>query len=114
MSVDLHTHSDRSDGTLSPSELVRHAASVGVDVLALTDHDCFEGWDEAAKAAAEHGVTLVRGIEISCRFHGQSVHLLGYLPDPSYAPLTDELQRILDGRNSRLPAILDRLRGLGI
>ena len=114
MRIDLHTHSDRSDGTLTPTELVRHAAEVGVDVLAITDHDCFEGWREAAETALEANVTLVRGIEISCRYDGQGVHLLGYLPDPSYPPLAEELQRVLDGRNSRLPAILDRLRGLGI
>lgn len=114
MRIDLHTHSDRSDGTLTPTELIRHAAEMGVDVLAITDHDCFEGWDEATEAALESRVTLVRGIEISCRYDGHGVHLLGYLPDPSYPPLTDELQRVLDGRNSRLPAILDRLRGLGI
>jgi predicted metal-dependent phosphoesterase TrpH len=56
----------------------------------------------------------VRGIEISCTFAGYGVHLLAYLPDPSYPPLAEELQRVLDGRNSRLPATLERLRGLGI
>ena len=56
----------------------------------------------------------MRGIEISCRFAGVGVHLLGYLPDPSYPPLVEELDRILAGRNSRLPAILERLRRLGI
>jgi predicted metal-dependent phosphoesterase TrpH len=114
MRIDLHTHSDRSDGTMTPTELVRHAAEMSVDVLAITDHDCFAGWDEALEAAVDHNVTLVRGIEISCRYDGQSVHLLGYLPDPTYAPLQDELRRVLDGRSSRLPAILDRLQGLGI
>ena len=114
MRIDLHTHSDRSDGTSTPSELVREAIEARVDVLALTDHDCFEGWEEAAAAAQEHGLSLVRGIEISCRYAGQSVHLLGYLPDPTYPPLVEELQRVLDGRNARLPAILERLRDLGV
>ena len=59
-------------------------------------------------------LTLVRGIEVSCTFEGYGVHLLAYLPDPSYPPLAAELQRVLDGRNSRLPATLERLRGLGI
>ena len=114
MRIDLHTHSDRSDGTLTPTELVRHAADVGVDVLAITDHDCVAGWDEAERAALEAKVTLVRGIEISCRYAGQGVHLLAYLPDPTYEPLAEELQRVLDGRNSRLPSILEQLRDLGI
>ncbi|HSV39012.1 MAG TPA: PHP domain-containing protein [Nocardioidaceae bacterium] len=114
MRIDLHTHTDRSDGTSTPSELVREAQVAGLDVLAITDHDCFEGWDEAASVAQELGLTLVRGIEISCKYAGQSVHLLGYLPDPTYPPLVEELQRVLDGRSDRLPAILDRLRELDI
>jgi predicted metal-dependent phosphoesterase TrpH len=112
--IDLHTHSDRSDGTESPGDLVRRAAQEGVDVLGLTDHDTTEGWTEAAAAAGETGLTLVRGIEVSCSFHGYGVHLLAYLPDPTYPPLRDELQRVLDGRNSRLPATLERLRAVGI
>ncbi|CUR60925.1 Predicted metal-dependent phosphoesterase, PHP family [metagenome] len=112
--IDLHTHSDRSDGTMSPTELVEHAAEVGLDVLAITDHDCFDGWDEASRAAQRVGLTLLRGIEISCRFAGESTHLLGYLPDSTYPPLAQELARVIDGRNSRLPALLARLRDLGI
>jgi predicted metal-dependent phosphoesterase TrpH len=112
--IDLHTHSDRSDGTDSPAELVRHARDRGVDVLALTDHDTTEGWTEAADVAARAGVTLVLGIEVSTRFGGQGVHLLAYLPDPDHPALVTELDRVLDGRNSRLPAILERLRGLGV
>jgi 3',5'-nucleoside bisphosphate phosphatase len=114
MRIDLHAHSDRSDGTMTPAELVHHGADVGIDVLALTDHDSFEGWEEAAKAAEQTGVTLVSGVEISCRYAGHGAHLLGYLPDPAYPPLLGELQRILDGRNARIPAVLERLRALGI
>jgi predicted metal-dependent phosphoesterase TrpH len=112
--IDLHTHSNRSDGTESPGELVRRAHAEGIDVLALTDHDTTAGWQEAAEAAESTGVTLVRGIEVSCTFVGYGVHLLAYLPDPTHGPLADELQRVLDGRNSRLPATLARLRDLGI
>lgn len=114
MRIDLHTHSDRSDGTESPKTLVRRAQAEGIDVLGLTDHDTTEGWREAAAMAARTGVNLVRGIEISCRFAGHGVHLLAYFPDPTYPPLADELDRILDGRNSRLPATLEKLRRLGI
>ena len=114
MRIDLHTHSDRSDGTDSPAELVRHAHASGIDVLGLTDHDTTEGWQEAADVAERSGVTLVRGLEISARHRGESVHLLAYLPDPTHPGLVAELDRVLDGRNSRLPAVLDKLRGLGI
>jgi hypothetical protein len=112
--IDLHTHSNRSDGTESPADLVKRALTEGLDVLGLTDHDTTEGWDEAAEAAESAGLRLVRGIEVSCVFAGYGVHLLAYLPDPTYPPLGRELQRVLDGRNSRLPATLERLRALGI
>ena len=114
MRIDLHTHSNRSDGTESPADLVTRAQSEGLDVLGLTDHDTTEGWDEAVDAAESAGLRLVRGIEVSCVFAGYGVHLLAYLPDPTYPPLARELQRVLDGRNSRLPATLERLRALGI
>jgi predicted metal-dependent phosphoesterase TrpH len=112
--IDLHTHSRVSDGTQSPTELVHAAKAAGLDVLALTDHDTSAGWDEAAAAAAEVGIDLVRGMEISTRHRGRDVHLLAFLPDPGYAPLVDALQKILDGRNSRVPAILGKLHDLGI
>ena len=87
MPIDLHTHSSRSDGTATPTELVEQAAAHGLDVVALTDHDTVDGWQEAATAAVAHGITLVRGIELSTRYDGRSVHLLAYLPDPTYQPL---------------------------
>lgn len=114
MRIDLHTHSDRSDGTDTPAELVRRARHARVDVLAITDHDTTEGWDEAAEAAERVGVTLIRGIEISTKHAGHGVHLLAYLPDPTHPGLVEELDRVLEGRNDRLPATLDRLRALGI
>jgi predicted metal-dependent phosphoesterase TrpH len=112
--IDLHSHSNRSDGTESPADLVRRAHTHGIDVLGLTDHDTSEGWQQAADEAATCGLALVRGIEISCSFEGYGVHLLAYLPDPTYPALAEELDRVLDGRNSRLPATLERLRALGI
>jgi 3',5'-nucleoside bisphosphate phosphatase len=112
--IDLHTHSRASDGTDSPADLVRAAATAGVDVLAVTDHDTSDGWAEATEAAHETGVTLVPGMEISTRHRGRGVHLLAYLPDPSYPPLAEELQRVLRGRAGRVPAMLERLNALGI
>jgi 3',5'-nucleoside bisphosphate phosphatase len=113
-SADLHTHSDRSDGTDAPAELVRRAASKGIDVLGLTDHDTTDGWNEAADEAERIGIRLVRGLEVSCEFADRGVHLLAYEPDPTYPPLADELARIREGRAARLPAMLERLRSLGI
>jgi hypothetical protein len=112
--IDLHTHSRASDGTQTPGELVCAAAAAGLDVLGLTDHDTADGWAEAAEAAVEAGVTLVRGMEVSTRHSGRGVHLLAYLPDPTYPPLVDELARILDGRDARVPVMLQKLQDLGI
>ncbi len=114
MRIDLHTHSRASDGTDTPAGLVRAAADAGIDVLAITDHDTAAGWAEAAGAAAEVGVELVPGMEISARHRGRSVHLLAYLPDPTYAPLTAQLDLVLNGRESRVPVMIERLRALGI
>lgn len=114
MRIDLHTHSSASDGTDPPAELVRAAARAGLDVVALTDHDAMSGWDEARAAADEVGITLVPGLEISTRFEHRGVHLLAYLPDPSYPPLVAALDRILAGRTERTPAMVAALRAHGI
>ena len=109
MRIDLHTHSNRSDGTDTPTELIENAAAAGLDVVAITDHDSTAGWDEAQVAADRVGIRLVRGIEISTMLDGVSVHLLGYGFDPADEPLLAELGRILDGRDDRLPTLLAQL-----
>lgn len=114
MRIDLHTHSNRSDGTDAPEQLVRKAAAEGLDVIALTDHDATTGWQEALNTAAETGVTVIPGIEISTRFDGKSIHVLGYQFDPDYQPLAAELEKVLDGRNDRLPRTIEALQQLGI
>lgn len=114
MLIDLHTHSNRSDGTDTPTELVENAKAAGLDVVALTDHDATVGWGEAQTAAERVGIRLVRGIEISTTYRGRSVHLLGYEFDPAHAPLVAELDRVLGGRDARLPRVLARLAEHGI
>ncbi len=114
MRIDLHTHSAASDGTDSPGDLVREAARAGLDVVALTDHDATSGWAEAQQAADEVGITLVPGLEISTIFRHRGVHLLAYLPDPTYQPLADALDRIIVGRTERTPAMVEALRRHGI
>lgn len=109
MRIDLHSHTNLSDGTQSPAELVHAAGEAGLDVLAITDHDTFLGWDEAARAAREIGLTLVRGVEISTILHGHGVHLLAYLPDPEHEGIRAGLEAVLRARNNRLPKILERL-----
>jgi len=109
--IDLHTHSTASDGTESPAVVVAQAARAGIDVVALTDHDTTSGWVEAARAAREHGIALVRGAEVSARSGGMSVHVLSYLHDPHHAGLAAELERARDARTSRARRIVALLHG---
>jgi predicted metal-dependent phosphoesterase TrpH len=107
--IDLHTHSYVSDGTQPPGDVVASAAQAGLDVVALTDHDTTAGWEEASTAAVRHGIALVRGIEISCARDGISVHLLGYLHDPTDAALLAELERSRSSRHTRAERIVRKL-----
>ena len=114
MRIDLHTHSNVSDGTDTHAELVVAAREAGLDVVALTDHDTFDGLDRALAAGREHGVEVVRGMELSCSRDGQSVHLLAYGADPDAAGLAEEMVRVREGRSGRLRPVLDLLAGLGV
>jgi predicted metal-dependent phosphoesterase TrpH len=112
MRADLHVHSSASDGTEPPAEVMRRAARAGLDVVALTDHDTVAGHAEAAAAAGP--VTLLPGMELSCRLDGRSLHLLAYVFDPDQPDLAAELTRIRDDRVLRARAMVDRLAGLGV
>ncbi|MEO8518721.1 MAG: PHP domain-containing protein [Dermatophilaceae bacterium] len=109
MRIDLHTHSTASDGRQSPAEVIASAAQTGLDVVALTDHDTTAGWAQAAVAAEQHRIALVRGIEISCKDNGISIHLLGYLHDPAAPGLLDELEHARESRETRARRIVDRI-----
>jgi 3',5'-nucleoside bisphosphate phosphatase len=108
--IDLHAHSNVSDGTQAPAELVAAAAAAGIDVLALTDHDSTDGWAEAGRAARELGLGLVPGMEISCKTgEGISVHLLCYLHDPTHPGLLEEITKAKDARWNRAERMVERL-----
>lgn len=115
--IDLHSHSNRSDGKESPTEVVEHAAAAGVSVLALTDHDTTTGWAEAAEACARLGIGFVPGIEVTTRARVQvgersrfiSVHMLAYLPDAQNQDLKNELHKTVTSRETRAMQITDRL-----
>jgi 3',5'-nucleoside bisphosphate phosphatase len=114
MRIDLHTHSLVSDGTDTPAELVRKAREVGLDIVALTDHDTFDGLDEAAAEGERLGILLVRGMELSCSRRGDSVHVLAYGADPASPTLAAEMARVRDGRLGRLAGVLAKLADLGV
>jgi predicted metal-dependent phosphoesterase TrpH len=112
--IDLHVHSTASDGTLTPTQVLEHAAAARLDVVALTDHDSPAGWTEAADAARATGVTLIPGMEISTKLQGAGVHLLAYLPDPTSPALAAELDQIIAGRAGRVAAMVGQLRAAGV
>jgi predicted metal-dependent phosphoesterase TrpH len=110
---DLHSHSNRSDGTLSPTEEMRLAASRDLTGVALTDHDTFAGLEEAAAAAADLELEFVPGIEFSAEYDGASLHVLGYWVDPDDAAIDAELTRLTATRLRRGELIVEKLRALG-
>lgn len=112
--IDLHTHSTASDGRLAPSELVSHAAQAGVEVLALTDHDGTDGLEEAHCAAADAGIKLINGIELSVTWNKRTVHIVGLNLDPDYAPLREGIQRLQDFREIRAREMALKLEKSGI
>ena len=110
---DLHCHSTVSDGALSPTELVQRAHEQGVTSLALTDHDTVAGLSEAQAAAAEAGITLIPGIELSASWQNKCFHIVGLGIDPEFSPLRDatrSLQLMRTERAEKIAAKLEKKR----
>ena len=113
--ADFHTHSNCSDGLLSPASLVKLAASRGVQIMALTDHDSTEGLPEALEAASRHpGFTLIPGVEMSTDVPGSEVHVLGYFLDLKDGHLQAELARLRSSRRDRGRRMVEKLRDMGM
>lgn len=111
---DLHCHSTVSDGLLSPSELVAHAARRGVKVLALTDHDDLGGLQAAREAALEHGIQFINGVEISVTWKRRTLHIVGLKVDIQNAALKAALDKVRIGRDERAQEMGADLARIGI
>lgn len=111
--VDLHLHSTCSDGVLSPTALVELLAASAVGVFALTDHDTVAGQAEAAAAAVRHGLTCLTGIELSARWRGGTVHVVGLGIDPSSPGIRAAVALRRDLRQARVRSIAERLDRAG-
>jgi hypothetical protein len=114
MNVDLHSHSNVSDGALAPAAVARRAARAGVDVWALTDHDQLGGLAEARAAALDEGMRFVEGVEISVTWRGSTVHVVGLRIDPRHAGLAAGLAAVRGGRLERARAMARELSAAGI
>lgn len=117
--IDLHAHSNASDGSDAPAELIARAARAGLDALALTDHDTIEGIGEAQLAADRHGVHLVPGCELSCTVEQGAMHLLVYFLSGHFVaggpgPLQDRLAGLQAGRLTRNARIASTLTENGL
>jgi predicted metal-dependent phosphoesterase TrpH len=113
--IDLHSHTDRSDGTFTPAELVAEATRIGLKALGITDHDTMSGYDLAVPFAEAAGLRLICGIELSTKYQGVSVHLLGYFP--THLPPADFrewLAFLLESRRDRNRRLIQKLVSLGI
>jgi predicted metal-dependent phosphoesterase TrpH len=112
--IDLHTHTNCSDGTDSPRELVNKAIVQGLEVLGLTDHDTTSGWQEATETL-RGSLKLVLGSEISCLTNdGVSVHMLGLLFDPEHEEMQRVLEETRDGRLPRMRKMIEKMRAEGM
>ncbi len=110
--IDLHTHTTESDGSLTPVELISEGRRVGLEALAITDHDTLDGYDKAAPVA--HGIELIRGIELSTSWQSRSVHLLAYFPhgDPGNE-FRDWVLTLNHQRRQRNLLLAEKLRTAG-
>jgi 3',5'-nucleoside bisphosphate phosphatase len=111
--IDLHCHSLASDGSLSPAEVVERAAEQGVKVLALTDHDTVAGQEEAMTRAAELGVTMISGIELSCVWGNFTIHVLAYNFDLKNGRMQEVETKQLQSRVQRAELIAEKLAKKG-
>src|ERR671912_28779 len=112
--IDLHSHTTASDGSLTPTELVRHAREVGLAALGITDHDTVGGIEEAAAAAAEQGLDFVPGVEISVDYRPGQFHLLGYFIDPTEPRLHGRLTEVQENRVNRNQLMVEKLNAAGV
>ncbi|OGB89394.1 hypothetical protein A2625_07885 [candidate division WOR-1 bacterium RIFCSPHIGHO2_01_FULL_53_15] len=114
MSADLHIHSNLSDGTETPEEIVKLAQAAGIKTIALTDHDNIDGIEVAMVSGQGHGVEVIPGIEFTTENPRAEVHILGYFFDHHDAELSDILGKIQQGRVERIYKIVEKLKGQGV
>ncbi len=108
--IDLHVHSNKSDGTLTPSQLVEHAVKKGISAFALTDHDTTDGLDEAIHASAGQPVTVVPGIEFSTCYEEKDIHVLGLFIDYKAPVFLSALEEFIASRTRRNETMCRKLR----
>ncbi len=112
--VDLHVHTNYSDGSFSPEEVVRHAKRLGFSAIAIADHDEVGGVTEAAWFSRSHALEIVPSVELTTAFNGKEIHLLGHLVDPNNRELRERLKEFRYHRFKRMQKMIDKLCDLGL
>ena len=111
--IDLHVHSNISDGTMTPEQVVKLAADSGLAAIALTDHDTIDGIEEAVKAGEEYGVKIIPGIEISAEYKGSDLHILGLGIDYKNKEFADKVALCRDSRDNRNLKMVEKINQQG-
>ncbi|MBI2251569.1 MAG: PHP domain-containing protein [Armatimonadetes bacterium] len=114
MKIDLHTHTNYSDGELTPQALVKQAVNLGLETLAITDHDSVEGIKEALTTSLIYKIEIIPAIELNTNFYGEEIHILGYFIDYQNIKFKKELQKLQNNRIIRAKKILKKLENLKI
>jgi len=114
MYVDLHLHTNHSDGSDPPEKVVDRAVSCGLAGIAITDHDTVSGVEAAEREARRHGIDFLRGVEISTLYGRMEVHVVGLGIDIRYEPLIEALRSFRETRAARVDRMIDRLNALGV
>lgn len=112
--VDLHTHSNKSDGSYSPSELIAYAAQKNLAAIALTDHDTVAGLDEAIAAGHELGIEVIPGVELSCEYKSRDIHIVGLGVDYKNSSFVQKLNEFVDTREIRNRKMCSNLTNAGM
>ncbi len=112
--IDLHTHSNHSDGVHAPSMLIDLAKWKGISAISLCDHDSLEGYPELEDAARREGIDVLTGVELSCEYGGRDLHILGYGVDRMNQPLQKLLKEFRATRKRRGELIVEKLAAQGV
>ena len=112
--VDLHLHTNFSDGLLTPTQVVVKAREAGLRAIGVVDHDTIDGIEEAVQAGGEYDVEIVPGVELSSQYNGRDLHILGYYFDPNHPRLMEYLEKFRQERYHRASKMIQNLNMLGV
>ena len=110
--VDLHLHTNYSDGLLTPTQMVTHARKEGLNAVGIVDHDTIDGITEAVESGSRIGVEIVPGVELSAQYQGKDIHILGYYFDPHNPRIMEYLERFRKERYRRAAKMIQNLNKL--